>query len=361
MNNAAAALQAAQTALVERADNTELVNIIAEAANYAEEDYLPESWADFAQALAEAQAVADNRDATPEEIDAAAVKLAEAILALEARADMTNLNEAIAAADALDANAYTAESWKAIAEKLEIAKAVAADTNATQDAVNAATLELQTALAALEEAGDTTALSEAIAEAKALDLSQYTNESASAIRQAVSDAEAAVAARADAATLQAALDALTKAIDSAETKPSAPETVPGDDDEPIEEDKPAQSTGSDNAGSSGSTPAPSASDVADGTVYYTCPACGTHDWTATAEGYRCDNCGKLESVKQLSGYANVKGVYTPKAGAAAGSTAASAIPQTGDDLPYALLVVLTCISAAGVGLALCAKKRKTDR
>ena len=174
VNNAAAALQAAQTALVERADNTELVNIIAEAANYAEEDYLPESWADFAQALAEAQAVADNRDATPEEIDAAAVKLAEAILALEARADMTNLNEAIAAADALDANAYTAESWKAIAEKLEIAKAVAADTNATQDAVNAATLELQTALAALEEAGDTTALSEAIAEAKALDLSQYT-------------------------------------------------------------------------------------------------------------------------------------------------------------------------------------------
>ena len=367
VNNAAAALQAAQTALVERADNTELVNIIAEAANYAEEDYLPESWADFAQALAEAQAVADNRDATPEEIDAAAVKLAEAILALEARADMTNLNEAIAAADALDANAYTAESWKAIAEKLEIAKAVAADTNATQDAVNAATLELQTALAALEEAGDTTALSEAIAEAKALDLSQYTNESASAIRQAVSDAEAAVAARADAATLQAALDALTKAIDSAETKPSAPETNPGDDDQPIEEDKPAQSTGSDNAGSSGSTgssgttPAPSASDVADGTVYYTCPACGTHDWTATAEGYRCDNCGKLESVKQLSGYANVKGVYTPKTGAAAGSTAASAIPQTGDDLPYALLVVLTCISAAGVGLALCAKKRKTDR
>lgn len=349
VNNAAAALQAAQTALVERVDNTELVNIIAEAANYAEEDYLPETWADFAQALAEAQAVADNRDATADEIDAAAVKLAEAILALEARADMTSLNEAIATADALDANAYTAESWKAIAEKLEIAKAVAADTNATQDAVNAAALELQTAMAALEEAGDATALNEAIAKAKAMDLTQYTNESASAIRQAVSDAEAAVAARADAATLQAALDALNKAVDSAETKPSAPETDPSDDSQ----GSASQGSSSGSAGSASATPAPSAPAAADGTVYYTCPACGTHDWTATAEGYRCDNCGKLESVKQLSGYGNVKGLYTPQTGAAAGSSsAASAIPQTGDDLPYVLLVVLACVSAAGVGLAL---------
>ena len=45
------------------------------------------------------------------------------------------------------------------------------------------------------------------------------------------------------------------------------------------------------------TPAPTAA-PADGIVYYTCPACGHHDWTATDAGYRCDACGYLESVKQ---------------------------------------------------------------
>ena len=55
-------------------------------------------------------------------------------------------------------------------------------------------------------------------------------------------------------------------------------------------------------------PAPSGSSIS----YYTCPACGYHDWTATDEGYRCDECGYLESVKQLSGYGNVKGVYEPR-------------------------------------------------
>ena len=349
VNEAANALSDALDGLVRRANNANLVAAIASAHELDETQYTGDSWAALAQAVADGQAVADDRDATAEQIEAARAAIAAAIQALKARADMTSLNEAIAAADAKDANAYTAESWKAIAEKLEIAKAVAADTNATQDAVNAAALELQTAMAALEEAGDATALNEAIAKAKAMDLTQYTNESASAIRQAVSDAEAAVAARADAATLQAALDALNKAVDSAETKPSAPETDPSDDSQ----DSASQGSSSGSSGSASTTPAPSAPAAADGTVYYTCPACGTHDWTATAEGYRCDNCGKLESVKQLSGYGNVKGLYTPQTGAAAGgSSAASAIPQTGDDLPYALLVVLACASAAGVGLAL---------
>lgn len=91
------------------------------------------------------------------------------------------------------------------------------------------------------------------------------------------------------------------------------------------------------------TPAPSG-----GTPYYTCPACGYHDWTATDEGYRCDHCGYLESVKQLSGYGNVEGVYEPKSGsnAAAGSTS---IAQTGDDSNPALWGVLLVVSALALG------------
>lgn len=102
-------------------------------------------------------------------------------------------------------------------------------------------------------------------------------------------------------------------------------------------------------------PAPSGSSIS----YYTCPACGYHDWTATDEGYRCDECGYLESVKQLSGYGNVKGVYEPKAGGAT-AAAAEAIPQTGDESQPVLWAVLMFASALTLG-GLLVSRRKRNR
>ena len=112
------------------------------------------------------------------------------------------------------------------------------------------------------------------------------------------------------------------------------------------------------------TPAPTAAPQQSGgnITYYTCPACGYHDWTATAEGYKCNHCGYLESVKQLSGYGNVKGVYEPKTSAAAAasagnSVAASAIPQTSDDLPLTALIVVAIAALVGLGIVVVMKKR----
>lgn len=112
------------------------------------------------------------------------------------------------------------------------------------------------------------------------------------------------------------------------------------------------------------TPAPTAAPQQSGSniTYYTCPACGYHDWTATAEGYKCNHCGYLESVKQLSGYGNVKGVYEPKTSAAAAasagnSVAASAIPQTSDDLPLTALMVVAIAALVGLGIVVVMKKR----
>lgn len=99
-----------------------------------------------------------------------------------------------------------------------------------------------------------------------------------------------------------------------------------------------------------------ASAPADDTTYYTCPACGYHNWTATQAGYRCDNCGYLESVKQLSGYGNVKGTYTPGSGAAA--TAASTVPQTGDESNPVLWTVLLLVSGLALGGLAIAKRKK---
>ena len=112
------------------------------------------------------------------------------------------------------------------------------------------------------------------------------------------------------------------------------------------------------------TPAPTAAPQQSGgnITYYTCPACGYHDWTATAEGYKCNHCGYLESVKQLSGYGNVKGVHEPKTSAAAAasagnSVAASAIPQTSDDLPLTALMVVAIAALVGLGIVIVMKKR----
>ena len=111
-------------------------------------------------------------------------------------------------------------------------------------------------------------------------------------------------------------------------------------------------------GNTGSTTTQSGS----GIVYYTCPACGYHDWTAGADGYKCNHCGYVESVKQLSGYGNVKGVYEPKTSAAAAqsasATSSSAIPQTSDAMPVGLLGGVTVVAAAAFAALFVLRKRK---
>ena len=119
-----------------------------------------------------------------------------------------------------------------------------------------------------------------------------------------------------------------------------------------------ESGASGNTGAATATPAPSGSNI----TYYTCPACGYHDWTATAEGYKCNHCGYVESAKQLSGYGNVKGVYEPKTSAAAArSVSSSAIPQTGDVMPVGLMGGVTVIAAAAfVALFVLRKRQNND-
>ena len=98
------------------------------------------------------------------------------------------------------------------------------------------------------------------------------------------------------------------------------------------------------------------SGISDNITYYTCPSCGYHNWTATEAGYRCDHCGYLESTRQLSGYGNVKGSYTP--GSSAAAPAASTIPQTGDESNPVLWTVLLLVS--GLALGGLALRRKTE-
>ena len=313
VNNAADALRDAMESLVKRADNSNLVAAIDSIKELDESRYQPDSWAALAQALAEAEKVAANRDATADEIEAAYTNLEAAYKALALRADMTAIDDMISNVEAMDANAHTAKSWKLVADALEAAKTVAANKNATQEAVDAAARTLQAAAAALVKAGDATELNALVEETKQLDLSKYTVESADAIRQAISDAEAAIAGRASAEDLKAALDAVRNAVNTAQTKPAAPVQKPADTVKPVQ--KPADTVKDEHPDIAGG--------IANGTS------------------------GAAPTAKPNDGSA-----------AASGSGATSAIPQTSDNFPYEVLSILACMAVGGFIVALYLKKRR---
>lgn len=109
--------------------------------------------------------------------------------------DTSALEEAVAAAEALVEEDYTEESFAAVEEALENAKAVLADPTATQEEVDAAAEALNDAIAALEKAPeetaepvDTTELEAAIKKATELDEDLYTEKSYAAVKEALAEA-----------------------------------------------------------------------------------------------------------------------------------------------------------------------------
>ncbi|WP_417065098.1 hypothetical protein [Gemmiger sp.] len=96
----------------------------------------------------------------------------------------------------------------------------------------------------------------------------------------------------------------------------------------------------------------------DDSQYYTCVACGHHNWTATADGYKCDTCGHLET-KQISGYKNVKGTYAPTTSSAKTAAAtASTIPQTSDEMPIIPIAIIAIAALLGLGVTAYMKKKR---
>lgn len=96
-------------------------------AGYEESEYTAESWAALQAALASANDVLANENATQDDVDAAKNTLDHAVAALETPAaptvDKTKLEAAIAAASTEQGN-YTDESWAAYKMALDAAKAM---------------------------------------------------------------------------------------------------------------------------------------------------------------------------------------------------------------------------------------------
>lgn len=221
INQAEAALRAAIEGLVLLADKTGLNGIIAEAeealANSG--DYTEDSLALLEEALEAARRIAEDPSATQAETDKAEADLRAALEGLAKKADTGALEEAVQTLDGLLETDYTIKSWTPFDDALKRAKSLLEEAGkASQEAVDEALRVLLAAHEALVEAGDPAKLQTALLEAQKLDLEEYTEDSAQAIRGARTAAAQAIEGRASAEELEEAYQKLVKAIESAVKK-----------------------------------------------------------------------------------------------------------------------------------------------
>ncbi|MDR1440292.1 MAG: S-layer homology domain-containing protein, partial [Clostridiales bacterium] len=148
VDEAARALVGAIDALARVADKAALRAEIERARSIANEGYTGESWKYLTDALANAMAVLDRETATQPEVNAAAGELGIAIGGLRV-ADKAALEAEIARAEALAQGNYTGVTWGNMQTVLAVARAVAAQADATQKAVDEAASALAAVIGAL--------------------------------------------------------------------------------------------------------------------------------------------------------------------------------------------------------------------
>lgn len=212
VDGALSALRQAKDALVILTDKETLLTLIEVAQTFAEEELVPASWNRLQAAIEAAQAVADNENATPEEVAAAVSTLSEVIDNLVYRADKSELKTALDAAKQIQPEGYTAQSYAALQAAITAGEAVYENASATQDEVDEAAEAVRFAMTQLMESVDRSYLEEAVRIARTLDLSGYTQDSVAAFNAAL-DAAEAVLAKEDAT--QAEIDTVYLALEEA--------------------------------------------------------------------------------------------------------------------------------------------------
>ena len=145
------ALEDAIAGLVKLADKTALQAAYDEAAGLDEEDYTEDSYAALVESMEEAKAVLDDANVTQDTVDEATDTLEAAIAALVELGDKTELQAAYDEAAKLDEDDYTDDSYAALVEAMEEAKAVLDDKNALQEDIDEAKAKLEDAVKSLVE------------------------------------------------------------------------------------------------------------------------------------------------------------------------------------------------------------------
>lgn len=273
-------------------------------------------------------------------------------------ADKSGLEAAISAAEALDASDYTADSYAAVTEALEAAKAVLADENASQKEVDTAAETLAAAIKELVEAEqpvqvDKSALQALVDEAdeKYAEQGSYTDASYSAYLNAMKDAKAVLAdENATQEAVHAAAAALAEAIEGLEVV----ETPSGDDADQIRADlqKLVDSCGKLTQGSFTDSSYKAFTDA------LASAKAVLADQDATAKELS-DAYAAL--AKAVNGLTVDKDQTTPDGSDAAGSDGTSTAvngTKTGDSAPIALYTVIVLIAFGAVVSTVVVRRRR---
>lgn len=210
---------------------TELEAAIAKAEALKESDYTSDSWAAMQTELQEAkeELAAKHSQATVDEATSHLNAAIEALVKAEAPVEVntTELEKVIATAKDLKEADYTSETWNVFKGALELAES-ALENKESQEAVDSAAKELQSAIDGLKKADsetpaevNTTALEKVIESAKALKEADYTSETWSALKSALETAESTLEKKESqeavdnaAKDLQTAIDGLKKVDNS---------------------------------------------------------------------------------------------------------------------------------------------------
>lgn len=216
INTEVTSLQSAidQLVLFKEVDKTALVNAIDQAKALNENEYTPNSYVGFKDAITNAETVNNTYRATVDEIQSAINTLESAKANLVKRASTTALNQAISEAKAKYDAGYTTASIDALKQVVADAEALLSNANATQSDVDSKTNAITQAIADLIKLGDKTALSNLIDELDALNESDYTPVSwASASLGTVIDDAKSIRDKSEATETEVntTLDALTNA------------------------------------------------------------------------------------------------------------------------------------------------------
>ena len=162
--------------------------------------------------------VLNMKEYTAEEQADMAAQLVEAVSALEVKGDKSALNDLLAEAEEKEETAYTPSSWKVFSEKVDLAKQVQLDSEASTAEVTKAVEELTNGMNGLVERADTAELNNLIQEAELIKNNGYTEDSWNQLQTAIQEAKALLA-NADAsqnevnnqtAALQQSMDSLKK-------------------------------------------------------------------------------------------------------------------------------------------------------
>ena len=239
---------------VAKADKTLLQKTYDYAVTLSTEGVTDSAKAAFEKALANAEAVLADDNATQDEVNAAWDNLLTGIWGLGlTQGDKTELEQLIARADEMMDNAdkYVADHWQELVDALAKAKEVAADGDAMDEDIQPVAQALLNAILAQRFKADKSILEDLIGQAEGMDLSGCTAESVAAFRTALAEAQAVMAdetlSEDDQKTVDDAVAALNAAINGltaeGETQPSDEPQVsdkPETTDQPQATEKPAE-------------------------------------------------------------------------------------------------------------------------